>query len=159
MKTDIGLTEATRNSVAERLNSMLADEYILYTKTRNYHWNVTGPQFSELHQFFKEQYEALNDVVDEVAERVRTVGGWPYGTVSEFLKHARLKEQPGRVANPKAMLANLLADHEAIVRQLRVDAATLLEEDRDAGTSDFVTAVMEKHEKMAWMLRAHLEGE
>ena len=78
---------------------MLSDEYLLYTKTRNYHWNVTGPQFHDLHKFFEEQYTELNEIVDEVAERARALAGWSFGTLSEFSQHSRLKEHPVSIPN------------------------------------------------------------
>jgi len=135
------------------------DEYILYTKTRNYHWNIVGPQLNDLHKFFEEQYNELNGIVDEVAERARAVGGNAFGTVAEFSQHTRLKEQPGQYPSARAMLANLLNDHEALIRHLRVDLETCVEKYHDAGTNDFLTGMMEKHEKMAWILRAFSQGE
>jgi starvation-inducible DNA-binding protein len=159
MNINIGLSDAQREGVVHILNTLLSDEYVLYTKTRNYHWNVTRPQFNDFHKFFEEQYTALNDVVDEVAERARSLGGNALGTVAEFAQHTRLTEHPGKYPTAREMLTNLLHDHEAVIRNLRTDLETCLERYHDAGTSDFLTAVMEKHEKMAWMLRAVLQGE
>ena len=157
MKTNIGIPDASRDGVIKLLAPLLADEYLLYTKTRNYHWNVVGPQFNDLHKFFEGQYEALNEVVDDVAERARSLGGKAYGTLTEFSQHTRLKEQPGKQPPALTMVANLQADHEAMVRTLRADLATVMEKHNDAGTSDFLTGLMEKHEKMAWMLRSFNE--
>jgi len=159
MKVNIGLTERQREGVVEILQTLLADEFVLYTKARNYHWNVTGPQFQELHLFFQQQYEALSDVVDGVAERIRALGGNPVGTLAEFLKRTRLKEHPGKYPSARAMLAALLEDHETLIRHLRTDLQTCAEKYRDMGTSDLLTELMRQHEKMAWMLRAFLEGE
>jgi starvation-inducible DNA-binding protein len=157
MSPNLGITDKNRTAVVAILNPILADEYLLYTKTRNYHWNVVGPQFNDLHKFFESQYEALNEVIDEVAERTRTLGGRALGTLAEFVQHARFKERPGERPEARGMIADLLADHEALVRQLRddVEAVTKL---GDTGTTDFLTGLLEKHEKMAWMLRAFLEG-
>ena len=153
MAVNIGISEKDRKPVLDILASLLADEYLLYTKTRNYHWNVVGPQFNDLHKFFEAQYGELNQVVDEVAERSRTLGAHALGTLAEFAQHARLKERPGVYPEAAAMLEDLLGDHETIVRQLRVDLETAMKR-HDAGTSDFLTGLMEQHEKMAWMLRA-----
>jgi starvation-inducible DNA-binding protein len=153
MNPNLGIPDGDRQAVAASLNTLLADEYVLYTKTRNYHWNVVGPQFNDLHRFFQTQYEALDEIVDDVAERVRTLGGRAAGTLEEFRKAARLPEQPGEAPAAREMLAALLADHEALVRTLRTDLETAARRG-DAGTSDFLTGLMEKHEKMAWMLRA-----
>jgi starvation-inducible DNA-binding protein len=156
--TDIGLTDTQRDGTVLMLNTLLADEYLLYTKTRNYHWNVVGPQFNDLHKFFEEQYTELNDIVDDVAERARALGGNAIGTLAEFLKHARLKEQQGEYPEAREMLAQLQADHEATIRQLRVDLETCADTYHDMGTNDFLTELMQRHETMAWMLRSFLEG-
>ena len=158
MKPNIGLADKDREGVVKILNTVLADEYVLYTKTKNYHWNVVGPQFHDLHKFLDAQYEELADIVDDVAERARSLGGPALGTLGEFLKQTRLKEQPGQYPGAREMIANLLADHEALIRTLRVDLETCVERYHDIGTNDFLTGLMEKHEKMAWMLRACLEG-
>jgi starvation-inducible DNA-binding protein len=157
MKPNIGINDAQRAGVVELLDALLADEYLLYTKTRNYHWNVVGPQFNDLHKFFEAQYGQLDDIIDEAAERARALGGRALGTLAEFSKHARLKETPGKVPDAKGMLADLLADHEALIRHLRTDAETAMNKHGDAGTNDFLVGLMEQHEKMAWMLRAFQE--
>ncbi len=156
MKPRIGMADDMRRGVVEILSTLLADEYVLYTKTRNYHWNVVGMQFNDLHKFFEAQYEALDEVIDEVAERARSLGGRALGTLAEFSERTRLKEEPKKTPDAKQMLANLLADHETLVRELRADVQTAMDKFGDAGTSDFLTGLMEKHEKMAWMLRSFL---
>lgn len=156
MSAQIGLSPAQRQGVVTILTKLLADEYVLYTKTRNYHWNVVGPQFNDLHKFFEAQYNELNTVVDDVAERARTLDGNAIGTMAEFVEHTRLSEHPGQYPPTRDMLANLLADHETVIRQLRVDLETSANTYQDMGTNDFLTGLMEQHEKMAWMLRAFL---
>ena len=158
MKTNIGITDENRESAVQILNTLLSDEYVLYTKTRNCHWNVVGPQFNDLHKFFEAQYEALDDVVDEVAERIRTLGGKTPGTLVEFREHTRLKEHPKQYPDARDMIGHLLADHETVIRALRADLETVAAKHGDIGTNDFLTGLMERHEKMAWMLRAFLEG-
>jgi starvation-inducible DNA-binding protein len=140
MKLNIGLSDQERKGVGDMLNALLADEYVLYTNTRNYHWNVVGPQFHDLHKFFESQYEELNEVVDDVAERVRALGGTALGSLTEFLKQTRLKEHPGQSASTLEM-------------------ESCADKFHDMGTSDFLTGLMEQHEKMAWMLRALVTGE
>jgi len=132
---------------------------VLYTKTRNFHWNVTGPNFKALHVFFEEQYRQLDEAVDAVAERARKLGGDAAGTLEEFLELTRLEETPTTSPPPASkMLATLLADHEKVIRQLREDVKACEDTYDDQGTMDFLTGLMEEHEKMAWMLRAHLEA-
>ena len=154
MKPNIDIPEAARGAVIEILNRLLSDEYLLYTKTRNFHWNVVGPQFNDLHKFFEGQYEELNEVVDEIAERARQLGGRAFGSLAEFAKTARLVEQPGVTPAATEMIRALLNDHEAIIRVLRADIGAVQDKHGDVGTADFLTGLLEKHEKMAWMLRA-----
>jgi len=156
MKTKIGISAENREKLVQLLNTLLADEFVLYVKTRNFHWNVFGMHFHDLHKFFESQYEALDEVVDQVAERARALGGFAYGSLAEFLKVTRLKEVAGQPLESKAMLKALLEDHESIIRILRKDVKVSSDEYGDAGTSDFLTGLMEAHEKMAWMLRSFL---
>ncbi len=154
MKPNIGLSDKQRDAVVRILNTLLSDEYLLYTKTRNYHWNVDGPHFNDYHKFFESQYEALEEIVDQVAERARSLGGRPIATLAEMVKEARLKEHPGTLPDAPAMIAGLLADHETVIRALRADLQKCADDHGDMGTSDFLTGLMEDHEKMAWMLRS-----
>ena len=156
-KIMIGLDDGSVEKITGILNATLADEYLLLTKTKNYHWNVVDPRFNDLHKFFDEQYGQISEIVDEVAERVRSIGGKTIATMTEFLQITRLKENPSEYPNANTMLENLLNDHETIIRQLRKDLETC-EQLGDAGTTDFLTGIMEKHEKMAWMLRSFLES-
>ncbi len=155
---NIGISDAARRATAKLLNVHLANVFVLYTKTRNYHWNIVGMQFQPLHGFFEEQYDALAEAMDAIAERVRQIGSVAAGTLEEFSKLTTLKEEPGHVPTAHEMVANLLADHEQIIRDLRKDVDATADEYKDTGTSDFLTGLMEQHEKMAWMLRAFLEG-
>jgi starvation-inducible DNA-binding protein len=156
MAVNIGIPDDDRQRVVAILNTLLADEFLLYTKTRNFHWNVTGPQFNDLHKFFEAQYEALDDTIDEVAERARALGGRAHGTLEEFRTGARLGEKPGAVPAARDMLSTLLADHEALIRALREDITTVNDRHHDVGTGDFLTGLLEQHEKAAWMLRSFL---
>jgi len=152
MKPNIGLSDAQRDGGIDILNRLLSNEYVLYTKTRNYHWNVFGPQFHDLHKFFEQQYKELDEIIDQIAERVRALGGWSFGTLMEFTEHAKIKERSKEYPAAGQMVFNLLADHELIIRQLRVDLGI-------EGTNDFLMELLEHHEKMAWMLRALVESE
>ena len=150
---DIGLKDSARAAVLALLDRTLADEYVLYTKTRNFHWNVTGFHFSAMHKFFEEQYQSLDDVVDATAERSRALGGRALGSMKEFLSAARLAESPARALTEDAMVAELLADHEGLIKTLRADVDACAQA-ADHATADFLTGLLEAHEKMAWMLRS-----
>ena len=153
MEPNIGIVTKKRKEVAKILNELLADEYVLYTKTLKFHWNVQGIVFHDFHALFKEQYEALFDIADDIAERARTLGEPAFGTMAEFIKHSRLKEEPGKNPDAVGMIKNLLTDHETIIRQMRKDLETC-QNLGDMGTNNFLTEIMERHEKKAWMLRA-----
>ena len=153
MEANIGITSKNRKEVAKILNMLLSDEYLLYTKTLKFHWNVQGIVFHDFHALFKEQYEALLEIVDEIAERARALDEFSFGTMTEFLKHTRLKEEPGKLPDAVGMIKKLLEDHEFIIRQMRKDIETC-QQLGDMGTNNFLTDLMERHEKTAWMLRA-----
>ncbi len=152
---NIGLDKKTCEQVASLLNKLLANEFMLYTKTLKVHWNVEGKHFGALHEFFKQQYEAMLTIADDVAERARALGAMSFGTLQEFTQHGTLPEQPGINPDDLSMIAWLLEDHEAIIRQIRKDVDTTAQLN-DMGTNNFLAGLMEKHEKMAWMLRAFL---
>jgi starvation-inducible DNA-binding protein len=155
MKLNIGIAEEHAAEVCKILNVLLADEFNLYARTRNCHWNVTGPAFSVLHKFFEGQYDELAGLLDEVAERVRTLGGVAAGNLAAITSSSRLaeaKDEPGAMK----MVLSLLNDHETIIRAVRAEIGKVEDDYKDAGTADFLTGVLKAHEKMAWMLRAHL---
>ena len=152
---DTGISRERLQKIANILNDDLADEYVLLTKTRNYHWNVEDPRFNDLHKFFEEQYELLSAAVDEIAERVRAVGGRTRATLKEFINSSQIREDIGSYPNAETMLGNLLSDHETMIKTLRKNINEC-QELNDEGTANFLTDKMEAHEKMAWMLRSFL---
>jgi starvation-inducible DNA-binding protein len=158
-KMNIGLNDKQRQGVINLLNQDLADTYLLLVKTKKFHWDVVGPQFMTLHKLWQAHYEALTINVDLIAERIRTLGGYPVGTMEGFLKICSLKEEPGHVPTATDMVAQLLNDHEQIVRNLREHIEQCSTEFEDDGTADFLTGLMEQHEQTAWMLRSFIEGE
>ena len=158
-KVNIGLTDKQRQSVVDLLNQGLADTYLLLVKTKKYHWDVVGPQFMTLHKLWQAHYEALTINVDIIAERIRTLGGYPLGTMEGFLKICSLKEDAGTIPTVTGMVSQLLADHEHIVRNLREHIEHCSNEFKDDGTADFLTGLMVEHEKIAWTLRSFIEGE
>lgn len=158
-RINIGLTDEQRQGVINLLNQDLADSYLLLVKTKKYHWDVVGPQFRSLHELWEEHYEKLTENIDAIAERIRTLGGYPIGSMEGFLKLATLKEHAGDVPSATGMVANLVQDHEQIVRNLRGHVDQSSEEFQDEGTADFLTGLMEEHEEVAWMLRSFIEGQ
>ena len=152
---NIGITEKNRQAVAAALNQLLADEHVLYNKTRSYHWNVEGPSFMELHKLYEEQYNELAEVIDEIAERIRTIGHFAEGRLKELLKLASL-EEPAVPTGFKEQIISLDSDHEIIINKLRKLIKEFDEKYKDIGSSDFVTGLLKQHEKLGWMLRSYL---
>lgn len=153
----LGLSDEAMTGAVEILSMLLADEFLLRLKLRKYHWNVTGLQFLSLHEIFEQQYTTLTTFIDEVAERIRTYGVLSPGTMSEFTELTRLGEYPDENPSAQKMLENLVSDHEAMVRYLRSDIKRVADEFEDAGLEDFLTAQLQVHQEMTWMLRAFYE--
>ncbi len=151
---DIGIPEPQLKAITEGLARVLADTYTLYLKTHNYHWNVTGPQFSTLHAMFMTQYTEMWAAIDTIAERIRALGAFAPGSYSDFARLATVREATG-VPAADAMVAELAADQATVVRTAR-EVFALAEAADDQPTADLLTERMQVHEKFAWMLRAML---
>jgi starvation-inducible DNA-binding protein len=152
MKIGIGNKDLNKSIAA--LTSVLANEMILYTKTRNFHWNVSGPSFMEIHELFESQYDELELMIDEVAERVMKLGGRAIGTMQEFLDHTTLNDTT-KANDRDEMISELLVNHEQVISELR-DLIIEISETNDFGTVDFLTGLTLKHETNAWKLRKYL---
>ena len=155
MQIDIGIPESSRREIAEGLSRLLADSYTLYLKTHNYHWNVTGPMFQTLHLMFEGQYTELAAAVDELAERIRSLGVYAPGSYSQFSRLASVKEADG-VPKAEDMTKDLVIGHEATAKTARA-VFPAAEKGRDEATLDLLTQRIQLHEKTAWMLRSLLQ--
>lgn len=156
MQIDIGISENDRREIAEGLSRLLADTYTLYLKTHSFHWNVTGPMFNTLHLMFETQYTELALAVDLVAERIRSLNIYAPGTYRDFARLSSIKESDS-VPKAQAMIAELVAGHEAVCRTAR-SVFPAAEAASDEATADLLTQRLQLHEKTAWMLRSLLEG-
>ncbi len=156
METAIGIKKENLAQVAQSLEKILADEFVLYLKTRNAHWNVEGSDFYALHKFFEAHYEALDEIIDSVAERIRSIGHYAPATLKQYLALTHLTEERRSQNDGQGFIKELKQDHESIIIRLRAEVNRFANELQDAGSSDFITGLMETHEKMAWMLRSHL---
>ena len=157
MQPNIGIKPEHLTQVAHELNGILADEFLLYTKTRNAHWNVEGPDFHSMHLFFESQYEQLDDIMDSVAERMRMIGHYAPATLKSFLQLTHLGELTERSNDSLGFIRELVEDHNSVIEFIRGNINPFANEYGDAGTSDFITGLMETHEKMVWFLRSHLK--
>lgn len=157
MKPQIGISEKNLEGAVALLSIGLSNEMLLYIKTRKAHWNITGESFMELHKLFEGQYTQLEASIDEIAERIGKLGGNTIGTMQEYSKLAIIKENPGKYPASQEMIKELLKDHEAIIIQYRKDIEDYSSKYKDAGTTDFITGLMEQHETIAWTLRRYLK--
>ncbi|MBD1423977.1 Dps family protein [Sphingobacterium arenae] len=156
MKPNIGISEEHLGEISQVLSHILADEFVLYTKTRNAHWNIEGPNFHAMHIMFESQYNELADIIDNVAERMRTLGHYAPATLKQILQLTHLTEQTREKNDSTGFIRELLSDHESITINIRTQINRLAEQLKDVGTSDYLTGLTEYHEKTAWMLRSHL---
>lgn len=154
MDIDIGISQSDRAAIAEGLSRLLADTYTLYLRTHNFHWNVTGPMFNTLHTMFETQYNELALAVDEIAERIRTLGFPAPGTYAAYARLSSIKEEEG-VPSAEEMIRLLVQGQEAVVRTAR-GILPLADKANDEPTADLLTQRMQVHEKTAWMLRSLL---
>lgn len=156
MKTQIGIKDSNMEAVAQELGKILADENILYLKTKNAHWNVQGHDFHEKHIFFEGQFQQLDSIIDRVAERIRSIGHFAPASMKAFLELTRFTETLHKQNDAPGFISELLCDHESIIITLREKIHPFGNDFKDLGSADFITGIMEEHEKMAWFLRSHL---
>lgn len=155
MHMDTGISTEDRAKIVESLSTVLADAYMLYLKTHNFHWNVTGPMFSTLHVMFEEQYTEQWNALDDIAERIRALGHFAPGTYKRYAELSSIQEEP-EVLSAKEMIRQLVDGNETLIRTLRA-GVKIADELDDYPTADMLTTRMEVHEKNAWMLRSFLE--
>jgi starvation-inducible DNA-binding protein len=155
MHMDTGINTEDRAKIVESLSTVLADAFMVYLKTHNFHWNVTGPMFSTLHVMFEEQYTEQWNALDEIAERIRALGHFAPATSRRYVELSNISEEPD-VLSSKDMIRQLVDGNETLVRTMR-EAVKVADDLDDFPTADMLTTRMEVHEKNAWMLRSFLE--
>mgnify|MGYP002760731990 CR=1 FL=1 len=155
MEINVGIDEAEREEIAHELSKVLADSYMLYLRTHNYHWNVTGELFHSLHEQFEGQYTELADAIDEIAERIRALGYRAPGTFKEFKELTSIEEKQDE-PDAMEMVRRLAVGNEQVLRTAR-QALEPANKAEDEATIDLLTERLHVHSKTAWMLRSHLE--
>ena len=155
MHMDTGISTEDRAKIVESLSTVLSDAFMVYLKTHNFHWNVTGPMFSTLHVLFEEQYTEQWNALDEIAERIRALGHFAPATSRRYVELSNISEEP-EVLSSKDMIRQLVDGNETLVRTMRA-AVKVADDLDDFPTADMLTTRMEVHEKNAWMLRSFLE--
>jgi starvation-inducible DNA-binding protein len=156
MKSESGIIENSKQAVAYDLAKLLSDELVLYIKTKNAHWNIEGSDFNDKHVFFETQFKQLDEIVDKVAERIRILGHYTNSTFKTVLELTHLTEKRRTKNDSLGLISELLIDHESIIIHCREYIPRFKEEYKDSGSGDFITGIMEIHEKMTWFLRSHL---
>jgi len=154
-EVNIGISAKNREAIANALSKVLADSYMLYLKTHNYHWNVTGKLFHSLHELFEAQYSELAEAVDLIAERIRALGFRAPGTFSEYRELTSIEEDSDQPDALK-MVRRLVEGNEQLLRTAR-EALKPAKNGEDEATIDLLTMRLSTHSKTAWMLRSHLE--
>lgn len=157
MSTSVEQEESIAKQIAADLAVFLADTYILYVKTQNFHWNVKDPRFHSLHEFFEEQYKSLADAIDEIAERIRMLDAKTPASLKEFLVLTRLEEAKGNLSADE-MIKQLIHDHQSIIQWLRPQIEQTGKHG-DEGTSDLLIQRLRAHEKATWMLKSHFKSQ
>lgn len=157
MKANIGLTAENASAVTEVLSKLLADEFVFFSKLLNAHFNVEGPDFHSVHEYLDELYHEQLEVVDSVAEYIRYLGHYAPATLKNYLQLTHLTEDYQGKNDSQGYFKDLTEDLDQIIIFIRENIDPLAEKYKAYGASDFITSVMEKHEKTAWMLRSHLK--
>ena len=158
MKTHIGLSLKNRQKVVNELSILLADEFVLSTKTKHAHWNIEGADFHDKHLLFQRQFEQLDVIIDDVAERIRSLDHYAPGSLKLFLQLTHLTEvSAGDKNDSQSFIKDLLVDHESIIIHCRENIRLFGTDLDDFGSTDFVTKLLVEHEKMAFFLRASIK--
>lgn len=156
-KVNIGISDKNREAASDQLAKILADEFVLYSKTLNAHWNIEGPDFHAAHIYLETLYKEQQKIVDTIAEKIRALGHYVTGQLEKYLELTHLSETPPEKNDSQTYYAQLLSDHESIIIFIRENIDTFEEDFKAQGMSDYITGLMEYHEKTAWMLRSHLK--
>ena len=155
-KANIGISDKNRQTIADQLSKILADEFLLYSKTLNAHWNIEGPDFHAVHLYLETLYNQQQGIVDTVAERIRAIGHYVPAQLNKYLELTHLTDNAPKKNDSQTLFAELLEAHESIIVFLRENIKPFADKLKAEGISDYITGLMEYHEKTAWMLRAHL---
>jgi starvation-inducible DNA-binding protein len=156
MKANIGVSEKNMKAVAAELSKILADEFVLFSKLLNAHWNIEGADFHSVHEFLDELYHEQLEIVDSVAEYIRYYGHYVPANLKKYQELTHLTEQYEGKNNSQGYFKDLLESYENIIINLRKNIVPFAEKYKAEGVSDFITGLLEKHGKTAWMIRAHL---
>jgi len=151
LDTPTDLSNEAVLAVSAALNTILADSYALYLKTKNFHWHVSGPHFRDYHLLFDEQAEAIFAIADEIAERVRKIGGTTLRSVAQISKLQTIDDNEADFVPPLDMLRELMNDNKKIAQFMR-KAHKICEEHEDIATASLIEVWIDQTEKRTWFL-------
>jgi len=156
MRAAKAISNQNNDVVVTFLNLLLAEEYVLYTKTRTAHWNVEGLNNFELHVFLENQYTILDEIIDEIAVRIRSLGHFALGSLEDFLSISQMVEYNNDLCNSGQVFEILLHNHESIIRTIHHETEPISKQLNDAGTAELISEILGQHQKMVWMLKSFL---
>jgi len=157
MESNMEVIQENSQAVATELLKLMADEFVLYTKTRNAYWNMIDAHFYEREKLFDDHANQLTEIIDSVAKRIRAMEHYAPATLKSFLEITHLTEVSPDQNDSLAYIKELLSDHDSIIIHCKENAHRFISEFKDAAASDFIMVLLEKHENMAWLLRSHLK--
>ena len=144
------------SKTVEKLNLYLANLNVLYRKVQNYHWNIVGTGFFAVHEKLEEYYDAINEQIDDVAERILSIGGRPLGTLKDYLEVTTIKEAENKEISIQEAIAEVKKEFEAMLKLVK-EVKEVADEENDYGTSALVDEYISTYEKDLWMLNAYLK--
>jgi starvation-inducible DNA-binding protein len=156
MKAATAIPNQDNDVIVTFLNLLLAEEYVLYTKTRTAHWNVDGLNNFELHVFLENQYNRLDEIIDQIAVRIRSLGRFALGSLKDFLSISQMSDDNSDLSNSGQTFEILLHDHESIIRMIHHETDPISHELNDAATAELILVILAEHQKMVWMLKSFL---
>lgn len=151
LNTPSDLSPEATHALAERINRLVADAYVLYVKTKNFHWHVSGPNFRDFHEMLDEQSEKILESIDPLAERVRKLGQPTLRSLAQILALTSLRESESEFVSPYDMLVELMQDNISVAKSLR-EAHGLCDDYEDVATSSLLEQFLDETEKRTWFL-------
>lgn len=151
LDTPTDLSPVAVGALSEALNAILADTLALYVKTKNFHWHMSGPHFRSYHLLLDDQSEQILASVDELAERVRKIGGTTLHSIGQIARLKRIADNDEDFVSPRDMLSELMADNKAAIESMRA-AHKLADEHEDVATASLLENYIDAAEKRTWFL-------
>ena len=151
LETPTDLNHSAVEAITGAMRELLADVFVLYMKTKNFHWHMSGPHFRDYHLLLDEHAEQIFAITDDIAERTRKIGGTTLHSIGDIARHQRLKDNDQEFVAPEDMLAELSADNQALTRSLRAKHK-ICEQHHDVATTSLIETWIDQAERRIWFL-------